>query len=319
MLQKLWSIQYRPSSIDDYIFPSEHIKQRVNSIIESRSLPHLLLHGSPGTGKTTLALLLVKLLEVHEMDFLRINGSNENSVDVVRNKIEQFISLVPHSENSYKIIYIDECDYLTHNAQAILRVILEEKQDRVRFILSCNFPHKIMDAIKSRCEVMEFKSLDKEQIFLRAFNILQENGIQCGDFELDSVQQILDNTYPDVRKFLDVLRTNIDLQNKCFVKNTVEKEDKSLENKLFILESLSSHANDWNKLRERVSGQISDDEFLEYYRFLYDYIHETEKFSNVELWKAAIVVLADGMYKHSLVADQEINFIATLIKLNGLK
>lgn len=314
--KKIWSKRYRPTDMDDYIFPSEEIKRRVEDFISDGIIPNLFFYGQPGTGKTTLALLLKKYMGVEDMDFLKIDGSKQNSVDVVRDTIYEFAKLAPVSDCGFKLIYIDECDYLSQNAQGTLRDITEDRTDNVRFIFSCNYVHKIIPALRSRWEEFEFKSLDKEQMFLRVLKILDDNNIKCdSDPELDMLQELLESTFPDFRKFIDKTRSKVSKGKLVLGEQT---SDASIMEKVELLEMVSKSSIDWSSVRARVMDGISDDEFLEYYRFFYEYLHDTTKFTDVNKWKAGIIVIADSMYRHSIVSDQEINFMSMLIKLQSI-
>jgi DNA polymerase III delta prime subunit len=316
--KKEWSLVYRPYDIKDYIFPSEDVKRRVEHFISTGSIPHLFLYGPPGTGKTTLALLLKHHLNIDDMDFMRIDGSKENSVDVMRNKIDEFTRLATISECGFKIVYIDECDYLSLNAQATLRTMMENRADNVTFILSCNYPHKIMKEIKSRCAegTFEFKTLDRSDMCVRMLHILKDNDVSCEtDEDFNILEEVLNKTYPDFRRFIDSVHACV--LNGKLVRASVD-EDKSISDKVELLESVGNEKINWESIRNLVSGNISDDEFLEYYRFFYEYLQDVDKFKDSNKWKAGIIIIADCMYKHSLVADKEINFMAMLIKLHGL-
>lgn len=316
--KKEWSMQYRPDTIEDYLFPSDDVKRRVEGFIATGSLPHLFLYGPPGTGKTTLALLLKKYMNIHDMDYMKIDGSKENSVDVMRNKIDEFVKLTPMSDTGYKMVYIDECDYLSPSAQATLRTMMEDRADTVTFILSCNYPHKIMKELKSRTSegMIEFKALDRSDMCVRVVDILARNGVKCEtDDDFNIIEDVLNNTYPDFRAFIDKVHARV--SNGKLVTTSVE-EDKSIGDKVELLESIGKEKANWDSIRNSVSGNISDDEFMEYFRFFYEYLEDVDKFKDVNKWKAGIVTIADSMYKHSLVTDKEINFMAMLIKLHGI-
>lgn len=316
--KKEWSMQYRPSTMEEYLFPSEDIKRQVEGFIASGSLPHLFLYGPPGTGKTTLALLLKKYLNIDDSDFKKIDGTKESSVEVMRTKIDEFTKLAPISESGYKIVYIDECDYLSPAAQGSLRTMMEERADNVTFILSCNYDHKIMKELKSRCAqgTFEFKALDRSDMCVRIVDILAKNGVTCeSDEDFNIIEDILNKTYPDFRKFIDKVHASV--SNGKLITTNVD-EDKSIGDKVELLESIGQEKVNWESVRNAVSGNISDDEFLEYYRFFYEYLEDVAKFRDVNKWKAGIVTIADSMYKHSLVSDKEINFVAMLVKLHGI-
>jgi DNA polymerase III delta prime subunit len=193
---------------------------------------------------------------------------------------------------------------------------MEDKADNARFILCCNYAHKIIDPLKSRFQSIEFNSIDKEQMFVKTVEILQQAGVTIDEQALDIVERQLIADYPDFRKLLNSLQKNT-IDN---VLTDVEQvADESMMDKLNLFDLVTStNAVDWNNIRDNVVSNISDSDFLEYYRFFYDHLHESDKFKDINKWKAGIVIIADHLYKHSLVADQEINFTAMLIRINGV-
>jgi DNA polymerase III delta prime subunit len=316
-IKKRWSLAYRPITPEDFVFPSVSLKVKTHEFIQNKDIPHLFFYGHAGTGKTTLAELLVHNLGVDSLDYLKIDGSLENSVDVIRNKISEFISLTTISECGFKVVLIDECDYLSPSAQATLRTMMEEYYENVRFILCCNYPHKIIPEIKSsRCVEFEFKNLEKEQMITKAVEILIENNIDVdSDEKLDHIEKILESSYPDFRKFLNKLQLSV--VNGC-LNTEVKNEDSLIASKIELLELLDEKNVDWDSVRTKLNNNVSEDELIEFYRFFYEYLHELEKFKNLDKWKAGIVIIADHLYKHTTVADKEINFMAALIRINGI-
>lgn len=280
-------------------------------MIEEKNIPHLLLHGHRGTGKTSLAYLIKAELEIDDIDFLKINASDENNVDVVRSKIKNFISSMAMS-SEYKLVFLDEADYLSGNAQGILRSMMEEYVDNARFILTCNKPHKIIPELKSRCTEIQYSTLDRDAMTLRFAQILKKEKIKIDD--LDIIDEYVSHCYPDFRKLLVVAQGSVKNGKLQPFKDNVTTD--TTEHMVMIVDFLEK--DNWEQARTYLSENISDDKWEECYQFLYTYLHEIGKFKNITKWKAGVVVIADHLYKNAFVADSEINFAACLIRLSEI-
>ena len=196
----LWVERYRPTEINTYI-GNDHLKSKIDIYLESGDLPHLLLHGKAGTGKTTLAKLLVKNIDC---DYLYINASDENGVDGIRFKVKNFASTVGFKD--MKVIILDECDYITPNAQAALRNVMETFSKHCRFILTCNFVERIIDPIQSRCQSFQIIPPSKGEVAKHIHEILlSENVIS----EMDDLKVLIDSGYPDIRRILNSAQRNV--------------------------------------------------------------------------------------------------------------
>ena len=227
MSHSLWVEKYRPTDLSTYI-GNEHLKSKVGIYLESEDVPHLLLYGRAGTGKTTLAKIVVNNIDC---DYMYINASDENKVDDVRNKIKTFASSVGFK--SLKVIILDECDYLTPNAQAALRNLMETFSKHCRFILTCNYVERIIDPIQSRCQSYKIVPPSKKEVAQQMVSILnQEN---C-TFELDDIALIVNAGYPDIRRVINsAQRQIVDGKLKIDTSSVIQNNYK-----LQLLEMLSS-------------------------------------------------------------------------------
>lgn len=300
----LWVEKYRPTSIDDYIFQDKQQKSAIEKMIAEKNIPHLLLSGVQGSGKTTLAQILVNEMNLDETDVIVINASDENSVDVIRDKIKGFVSTYAMSD--FKIVHLEEADYITPNGQGVMRRLMEEFSDTARFVLTCNYENKIIPAIKSRCQHFRFKASDKVDIAEYAARILVSEKIK---FDLDTLDKFVAIGYPDVRKIVNLLQQHT-------TSNTLEMPQTSGEAGDYKFKLLQLLERDmWAEARALCCENVVAEEWEDVYRFLYENVHRSPKFNDKDRWESAIVTIADHLYKHALCADPEINAAAMFIKL----
>lgn len=302
MTKKLWTELYRPKKINEYVFQDNNQKRQIESWIKEGSIPHLLLSGAAGVGKTTLAKVLCNELNIEEYDILEINASRENNVDTVRDKIVNFIQMIPFGP--FKVVLLDEADYLTPNAQAILRGVMETYSSTSRFILTCNYPNRIIPAIHSRCQGFHVDKVDQTEFTARTATILIEENI---NFELDVLDTYVKATYPDLRKCINALQQNsID-----GTLNLSINRDNHSDYKIEMVELFKK-----GKIREArklLCGKVRPEEIEEIYTWLYqniDLLGDSE-----EKKDSAILIIKQGLVDHTICADSEINLSAVLIKL----
>jgi DNA polymerase III delta prime subunit len=285
------------------VFTDNNQKTVIESWVREGVIPHVLLSGSPGTGKTTLAKILINELEVNEYDILHINASRDNGTEFIRKSVEGFVQTMPFGK--FKVVLMDEADYLSHNSQAIMRGLLETYASQARFIFTCNMPHKIMDALHSRCQSFAVERPDVTEFTARAATVLVTEGMQ---FDLDTLDSYVKATYPDLRKCLNLLQSNTST-------GALEKpgeNDRGVKDwKLEAVNFMKLGA--IRQARQVICTQAAVEDMNEMFRWMYD---------NLELWSAtpegqdeAILAIRKGLVNHSLVADPEINLSATLVEL----
>lgn len=306
---KIWEHKYRPKTIRDYIFQNEKYKAQINEMIAKQSIPHMLLSGVQGSGKTTLAGILINAMNVDDSDVLIINASDENSVDTVRDKIKEFASTSPMG--SFKIIVLEEADFISGAAQGALRRVMDDYNDTTRFILTCNYKYKITAPIQSRCTAKyHFKAPDKDDIAEYLINVLAKEQVT---FDLDLLDKYIAAGYPDIRDILGALQQNTVngiLQAPTDIEGTTE------DYKFKLLDYIEQDK--WIDARKIVCASVQREEYDDLYRFLYENINRSKKFQKQDNWEEAILIISDHMYKHTSHADAEINAAAMFIKLGQL-
>ena len=304
-MKELWVEKYRPKNVDGYVFRDEHQRNQINTWIKDKSIPHLLLSGSAGIGKTTLAKVLIHELGIEDYDVLEINASRTNSVEDVRDKITNFVQMIPFGP--FKVVLLDEADYLSPNAQAALRGVMEEYHATARFILTCNYPNRIIPALHSRCQGFHVERTDITEFTARVATILVEEGV---DFDLDTLDLYVKVTYPDLRKCINMVQQNVN-EGKLLSPN---KSDAGEADWKFDMVKLFN-AGKISEARKMLCGKLRAEEMEEVFRWLYDNL---TIFGEEAKQESAILIIKQGMVDHTVCVDAEVNLAATLVKLARL-
>lgn len=302
-MKELWTEKYRPSTLTDYVFRDDAQRKQVQGWVDAKTIPHLLFSGAPGTGKTTLAKVLINMLDIDEYDVLEINASRENSVENVRDKITNFVQTMPFGE--FKVVLLDEADYISPNGQAALRGVMETYASSSRFILTCNYPNKVIPALHSRCQGFHIEKIDHTEFTARVATVCVTEGVEV---DIDTLDSYVKATYPDLRKCLNLCQMNT--IDGTLVKPN-EGDSATADYKLAVVDLFKQ-----GKIldaRKMLCSQVRPEEMDELFRWMYD---------NLELWgtteeqkDAAILIIAKGLRNIPMVADQEINLAATLVEL----
>ena len=295
----LWVEKYRPSNLDTYI-GNDQLKSKVKVYLESGDLPHLLLFGKAGTGKTTLAKLLVNNIEC---DYLYINASDENNVETVRSKVKNFASTMGFKD--YKVIILDECDYITPNAQAALRNLMETFSKHCRFILTCNFVERIIDPIQSRCQTFQVIPPNKNDVAKHLHTILTQESV---DYDREDLAILVNSGYPDIRRVINGAQRQsvggkLEIDKQSIVEN---------DYKLKLLEILEKQdkKSAFNNVRQLMAdAKVTD--FADLFRLLYDEVDSYGKGHIAE----CILIIAKYELSDAQVVDKEINAMAMIIEI----
>lgn len=309
--KRLWTESYRPKRIEDgYVFQNEQHKVQLQRMIADKDIPNLLLTGTQGSGKTTVAEILINELEIDDADVLRVNASDKTGVDYIRDQIIGFAELFPIGR--FKVIKLEEFDYMSQAAQGMLRQVMEMNSDTCRFICLCNYENKIMPALKSRMQHLRFKAPSRDDVLIRMGEILIAENV---DFDIDTLEKYVDQAYPDIRKIIN----NMQLNTVTGVLGAPTVDEDGGDYQFQLLDMLS--AGDLRGIRKLVSEQCTHEQLNDVYEFLYRNLRKHPKFASAdgrELYEQALVTLNDGIYKHGLVAIPHLNFESTCIRLFAL-
>ena len=292
----LWIEKYRSQTLEQYI-GNDAVKDRIADCIAKNDIPHFIFAGSAGTGKTTLAKLIVGNIQC---DYLYLNASDENGIDTIRDKVKGFASTA--SFQPIKVVILDEADFLTQPAQAALRNLIEEYSAYTRFILTCNYVERLIEPLQSRCELHMLKPPTKGAVAKHiCINILDVEGIT---YEMVDVAKVINEFYPDIRSVIKVLQSNIK-ESKLVVTALDDNWTKQL---VQILSKREKNA--WYQVRQLVADAQVDD-FQTAYRYMFEHLAEFSYGNDAQL----SVILDDFIWRAGVVPDKEINFAACIAKV----
>ena len=300
MVSSLWVEKYRPRTMQDVIFQNEQQEQKFHNFVKDQNIPSLLMSGIQGTGKTTISKALLKDLNIDSSDVLRINCSDEK-IDALRSKVTNFAYTMPLGK--FKVVQLEEMDYLSLDGQALLRGLIEDTSASCRFIATCNYENKIIPPLKSRFQQFYFKAPDKDKIAARMVDILDKEGVE---YNPEDLLTYIDVGYPDIRKTIQLLQGNT--QNKKLMKPSSASSESDW--KFGLLEAIST--GDFKTARKLVCETATREEHEDVFTFLYQNIDKMK----VKDKEAAIVTIAEYMRGHIQSSDTELNLAALFIALS---
>ena len=298
----LWAERYRPDELKDYV-GNEGLKAFISKCIDSNDIPHLILWGKAGTGKTTLAKLITKNIKC---DVMYINASDERGIDTIRDKIVDFASV--NSFNPIKVVILDESDYITSQAQAALRNVMETYSAKTRFILTANYAERIIDPLKSRCQTFHIEPPSKGDVAKHIAGLLDKEEVK---YELSDVAALIKTYYPDIRKIINAAQQSVDENNILNPGALVPNVEGALT---AIIDALKSNdKNAWANIRQVIADADVND-FIPLYTGLYERATEYTK-------SPADVAIHSAQYlwQNNTIADKEINFMAFMSQILKVK
>ena len=306
-MKDLWVEKYRPKILKEFVVRDDTQRQQIASWIKEGAIPHLLLSGRPGIGKTTLAKILFNELNVSSYDILEINASRERGIDEIRDRVTNFIQIMPFG--AFKYVLLDEADYITPIGQAALRGVMEEYHTTARFILTCNYPNRVIPALHSRCQGFHMETIDKNEFTARVAEILIAEKIEP---DLEILDTYVKAIYPDLRKCINMVQMNC---RDSKLMPPTQGDSGQQDYRLKMVELFK--AGKINEARKLVCSQARPEECEEIYRWLYDNLDIITK--EDELQDKAVLIIKQGLVDHSFVADPEINLASVMIKLARLQ
>ena len=304
-MHAIWTEKYRPRTLSDYVFQTESQRETVEGWVKSGSIGHLMLYGPPGTGKTTLARILVNELEINEYDFLQINASRDNGAEFIRSRVEGFVSTLPFGK--FKIVLLDEADLLSPTSQGILRGLMETYAETARFILTCNYPNKIIAPLHSRCQSLHIDKTDITEFTARIARILLTENVE---FDLELLDSYVRAAYPDLRKCINLCQQSI--KDSVLARISSDTGSAVKDYRLELVELVKRRQ--YREARALLAGQIRGEDLDELFRWMYD---------NLDIWSStpegqdqAILIIKQGIINNNFIADAEINVSAVMIELS---
>jgi DNA polymerase III delta prime subunit len=304
MAVELWVEKYRPRTFDEYVWRDSTMRKKFEEMVATRAMPHLLLEGVAGTGKTSLAYLMLKQIGIGTGDILYINASRERKIEDIQSKIIGFVGSWALNDTGIKYVVLDEADKMSPLAQGLLRGEMETYHRECRFILTCNYASKIIEPVHSRCQTHTFRTLDRDDFTARIGEVLVSEDVK---FEIDDLLRLVEFTFPDLRKGINLAQQNV----QGGVLLSPRAEESSAKDYMLEMTNLFK-AGRTNDARRLCVAQARPEEYPEVYRFLY---------KNLDLWGDSediqdnvLLAIRKGLVNHSVAADQEVNLAATFVE-----
>ncbi len=296
-----WTEKYRPNNLEELV-ADEYIKKTISGYITNKSIPHLLLYGlNPGTGKTTLAKIIINSVDCDE---LIINASDERTTDVIENKIKMFATTLGF--NQIKIVLLDEFDGTMPSAQQMLRFIMEEYSSLCTFILTCNHLNNVIMPIQSRCNTIEILPPNKEMVKKRITDILLKEKIIYNEIDVD---KIIENAFPDIRKIISLTQMFSQSEKLLIDKKKLIETDYKLKI-LEVLKSTNDKKIKYNKI-DKILRESNEKDYSSLYTMLYDKVDEYAPTQRASITN----IISDGLFKQSFINNKEIQASATMSKI----
>jgi len=311
MSLQLWTEKYRPQKLDDYVWRDAEQRRKIEEWIAEGALPHLMFSGAPGVGKTSLAKLLLRELNIPPADIMEINASRERRVEEIQSRFQNFVGNWAFNASGIKYIIFDEADSMSPLAQRMLRGDMETYSDTTRIIFTCNYPTKIISPIHDRCQKMQFAALDRDEFMVRIGVILFKEGVS---FEAETISDYTDRAYPSMRKCINLMQENT--INGVLIPPKAEEEGGGV-GKDYIIEMVSLFKTKrFLEARKMIVTQAQPEEYPDIYRYFY---RNLDMFSNdPQKQDDALLIIRDAVVRHNMVADQEINLSACLVELSRI-
>lgn len=309
MSKELWVEKYRPKKLREYVWRDDAQREQVEKWLGEGYLPNLLLAGIHGTGKTSLILMLLALLEIPEDDILKINASSKKrKADEMEDEINNFIYTFPVGPSGMKYVVLEEADSMTPLTQRFLREVVEMNHEHCRFAFVCNDKNKIIKPIRSRLQGFTFDALEYEDYIARSGEILGEENVE---YEFDTLLQYTEAFYPDLRALIGSLQQNT-VKNKL---GPFRKDQVAAKDYLVAIADLYK-AGKYVEARQSIVDQATVDDYDDIYRYFYQNLGIWSNDTNKQ--DEALLIISEGLVYHSMTSDPEINLAATMVKLSRL-
>jgi len=297
----LWVEKYRSQNLDSYV-GNEQIKNTISKYLEQNDIQNFIFYGTAGTGKTTLAKLIVNNLNC---DYLYINASDERGIDTIRDKVQGFSSVA--SFKPLKVVILDEADFLTIQAQASLRNIIETFARTTRFILTCNYIERIIDPLQSRCQVLKIIPPSKQEVAYHIMNIIKQENVGMGT---DDLKLVVNQFYPDIRKMLNTLQMSVVGDEISVDKSVLVSSNYKTK---VLAELMKPSSKSFNTIRQIIADSGAND-FEDLFRYLYDNV---EKYAPMDMG-SVIIYIEEYQYHANFRIDKEINIMALISRILSL-